>query len=58
MTLNHEVLEMLAKYSIQEKGKAPYFKRSKTPDEVIKKVESLNKFYMENYGKVFLRIED
>ena len=58
MHLNPEVLEMFAKYSIQEKGKPPYFKRSETPEEVIKKVESINKFYLENYGRVFLKIID
>ena len=58
MHLNPDVLEMFAKYSIQEHGKPPYFKRSKTPAEVIKKVEQVNDFYLENYGRVFLKIVD
>ena len=58
MHLNPDVLEMFAKYSIQEKGKPPYFKRSETPEKVIEKVEQVNEFYLKNYGKVFLKIVD
>ena len=46
MHLNPDVLEMFAKYSIQEHGKPPYFKRSKTPAEVIKKLNKSMNFIL------------
>lgn len=59
MTLNPKVLEMFAKYSEYNKEiKRPVFYRSKTPKEVLEKVEEINEFYLENYGKIFMRILD
>jgi hypothetical protein len=59
MTLNPEIMEMFAKYSkFDNEIKRPVFYRSETPEEVIKKVEEVNDFYLENYGKIFMHIKD
>ena len=58
MLLAPDTMEMLAKYTTHTPKGTILVVKEDTPQEVIGTVENLNDFYLENYGKEFIKIGD
>ena len=56
MTLAPDLIALLAQYTTATKHGRVLIVTEEMPAEVIEKVKKLNEFYLENYGKEFIKI--